>query len=64
MEAEFWHTELILKETDMEICKGSLVVGRVDREEDEGGELNPREASQFRSIAARCNFLATDRIDI
>ena len=64
MEADPWHTELILKEMDMENCKGSLVVGRVDPEEDEGGELNPREASKFRSITARCNFLATDRIDI
>jgi hypothetical protein len=37
MEANPRHTDLTLKEMDMDNCKGSLVVGRVGREDDEGG---------------------------
>lgn len=48
----------------MENCKGSDVLGRARLDDDSETELSPHEAKQFRSIAARCNFLAADRIDI
>ena len=58
------HVELILKEMGMEECKGSDVVGRTRLDDDEEGKLLPHDARRFRSTAARCNFIAADRIDI
>ena len=55
---------MILKEMGMEECKGSDVVGRTRLDDEEETELLPQDARRFRSIAARCNFLAADRIDI
>ena len=48
----------------MEECKGSDVVGRTRLDDEEETKLLPQDARRFRSIAARCNFLAADRIDI
>ena len=64
VEADPKHVELILKEMGMEECKGSDVVGRTRLDDDEEGKLLPQDARRFRSIAARCNFIAADRIDI
>ena len=64
VEADPRHVELILKEMGMEECKGSDVVGRTRLTGEEEGELLPQDARRFRSIAARCDFLAADRIDI
>ena len=64
VEADPRHVELILKEMGMEECKGSDVVGRTRLDDEEETELLPQDARRFRSIAARCNFLAADRIDI
>ena len=63
LEADPRHVELILQELNMKDCKSSDVMGpRVEEEQDE--ELEGWEASAFRSLAARCNFLSTDRVDI
>ena len=35
-----------------------------DNEDEVSEELNPEEATLFRRVAARCNYLAQDRIDI
>ena len=64
LEADPRHAELILKEMGMDNCMGSDVVGRAGRAEEDDVELDPAEATKFRSIAARCNFLAADRIDL
>ena len=40
------------------------MVGRTRLNDEEETELLPQDARRFRSIAARCNFLAADRIDI
>ena len=64
VEAEPRHVQLILKEMGMEECKGSDVVGRTPLDDEEETELLPQDARRFASIAARCNFLAADRIDI
>ena len=63
-EADPRHVELILKEMGMEECKGSDVVGRTRLDDDEEGKLLPQDARRFRSMAARCNFIAADRIDV
>ena len=64
VEADPRHVELIMKEMGMEECKGSDVVGRTRLDDDEEGKLLPQDARRFRSMAARCNFIAADRIDI
>ena len=64
VEADPRHVELILKEMGLEECKGSAVVGRTRLDDDEEGKLLPQDARRFRSMAARCNFIAADRIDI
>ena len=63
MEADQRHIELILKQMGLTKCKGSDVVG-VQAYHEDGIKMSPAEAKQFRSVAARCNFLAADRIDI
>ena len=62
VEADSRNVELILKE--MEECKRSDVVGRTRLDDEQETELLPPDARQFHSIAARCNVLAADRIDI
>ena len=64
VEAHPRHVELTLKEVGMEECKGSDVVGRTPLDDEEETKLLPQDARRFRSTAARCNFLAADRIDI
>ena len=63
MEADPTHVELGLRELGIRKCKGSDVVGS----QQDGGDdvlLSTSDARRFRSLAARCNFLAADRVDI
>ena len=58
--------ELVLKEMGMEECKGSTCI-HVDADKDDAesnAPLTREEQIAFRSIAARLNFLAHDRVDI
>ena len=64
VEADPRHVELILKEMGMEECKVSDLVGRTRLDDDEEGMLLPQDARRFRFMAARCDFIAADRIDI
>ena len=66
IEADPRHVELILRDMGMEKCNGSTCIADVDGREEEGDEqtLTSQEATSFRSIVARCNFLAADRVDI
>ena len=65
LEADSRHVEVLLLELGLETSKGAHCV-HVDHKVEEGDEvaLSREETSRFRSIAARCNFLAADRLDI
>ena len=65
LEADPRHVELVLQSLGMETCKGSEVTGAaVGDSEDDSPELSKQEQKEFRSLAARCNFLSVDRLDI
>ena len=64
MEADPRHVEMILKELGMESCKGSDVVGATIDMCGDDVKLSKDDATTFRSLAARCNFLSADRPDI
>ena len=64
VEADPRHVELRWVWKGVEGWKGSGAVGRTRLDDDEEGKLLPQDARRFRSIAARCNFIAADRIDI
>ena len=67
------HAELIVEQLGLEHANAvstpgiaSLVAGPAEGDEDEDEEelLSPIEATAFRTIAARCNYLQPDRSDI
>ena len=63
-EADLRHVDLIIEELGLENANRSDVTGsKVDVKETDT-ELDHEHAYRFRSIAARLNFLAADRIDI
>jgi len=64
MEADQRHVELILKQLEMEDCRGSDIVGSQVTLDENDAKMGSEEVTQFRSLAARCNFLAADRIDM
>ena len=63
IEAEHRHVGLILQEMGMQSCKESEVLGPPPNPTDEI-LLTGTDITQFRSLAARRNFLASDRVDI
>ena len=63
IEAEPRHVGLILQEMGMQSCKESEVLGPPPKPTDEM-LLTGTDITQFRSLAARCNFFASDRVDI
>ena len=63
------HVELILKQVGVECCKPVSTPGCTDAEYDEASRdqyehLCGEEATQYRAVAARLNYLALDRPDI
>ena len=63
-EADPRHVDLIIEELGLESANGSDATGsKVDINETDT-ELDHEDAYRLRSIAARVNFLAADRIDI
>ena len=65
LEADPRHVEMILQEMGMEDAKGANCIGEVTHMEDgDDVALDKREAREYRSVAARMNFLAADRLDI
>ena len=44
--------------------KGAKATKKLEQLESVGHDLNPREATSFRALSARCNYLAQDRPDI
>ena len=72
------HAEMVVRELGLETAGSVLTPGtRVESEagsapdgilgltlEDESKDLEPHEATQFRGLAARCNYFAQDRVDI
>ena len=67
MEADLRHAELIIEQLGLQTGKSVITPGTDDPEEyDEQGDepLGPSDATSFRGMAARCNYLAADRPDI
>ena len=63
-EADPRHVDLTIEELGLENANGSDVTGsKVDINETDT-ELDHEDAYRFRSIAARLNFLAADKIDV
>ena len=66
-EADQRHADLIVKAMGLEQAKGGKTPGEEARpwaEEEDAKLLDGREQGEFRSIAARANYLALDRADI
>ena len=67
MEADPRHAELIIEQLDLTNAKGVSSPGTDEPSadiEEEPEPLETEQASAFRAIAARCNYLAADRPDI
>ena len=63
-EADPRHVDLIIEELGLERANGSDVTGTKEEADGDDAELSPAEAYRYRSVAARLNFLAADRVDI
>ena len=66
-EADPRHAELLIKALRLEAANGVRCPGEEDRpwqEEENGTPLRGSEASEYRALAARANYLAQDRADI
>ena len=67
-EADDKHSATIVKDLNLEHCKATSTPGDKatgsSEELDDCALLSPERATQFRSVAARCNYLAADRPDI
>ena len=66
-EADLKHAGLIVKETEtanMKKCKAPGITQGSKALEKEKEDMSNEEQTKFRSVAARINFLATDRADL
>ena len=66
-EADQRHGELIVRAMNVEGAKGVKTTGedaKAWKEEEDAEKIGAREASEFRAVAARANYLALDRADI
>ena len=67
-EADQRHGELVVKGMGLEGAKGVVTPGEEvkawNEEEEEEEKLGAGEASEYRGLAARANYLALDRADI
>ena len=65
-EADPRHVEIILNELDLNQCKplSSPGVKGAQLSEEDNPFLNATQATKFRQVIARCNFLCQDRCDI
>jgi hypothetical protein len=63
-EADSEHVPKMLKAMGMEGCNTTVVPGTRERLSEEERELSPSEASVYRSVVARGNYLSQDRADI
>ena len=52
------------KPTKIKKHLGAKATKKLEQLESVGHELNPREATSFRALSARCTYLAQDRPDI
>ena len=63
-EADPRHVDMIIKGMGLVNGKGSDVVGSDVKQSECEEELCKEDAFKFRSLAARCNFLSLDRLDL
>ena len=52
------------KTNNIKMRQGAKATQKLEQLESVGHELDPREATSFRALSARCNYLAQDRPDI
>ena len=64
IEAGQRHAELIIDQLNLRTGKGVTSPGADDDDDGQEIELSPADASAFRGMAARCNYLSADRTDI
>ena len=79
LEADAKHRRILMREFGLEEGSNSVVapmtgsercgsdrvdLGQVAGDDDGGGELGPGEASWYRAMIARANYLAQDRMDL
>ena len=61
------HTDMIVGALDLEDAKGVSTPGEDEKgweEEENRVLLDPIQSTTYRTVAARCNYLAQDRVDI
>ena len=67
LEADPRYAEIIVEQLKLATAKGAVAPGTDDQDEDDeqaNDLLDPTEATAFRGMAARCNYLSVDRPDI
>lgn len=71
MEADQRHAELMIESLGLSSAKGATTPGSpqagamtLEEEETDNALLSPEEATLFRSVGARANYLSQDRVDI
>ena len=74
LEADAKHRKILLENCGLDdgsnpavapmIGSADGATGQVEADQDGGGELSPKEASWYRAMVARANYLAQDRMDI
>ena len=76
-ESDQSHSEIVVREMDLEGAKAAPTAGTRKEQkaasvlvaafkvevEDESPELNAGDARAYRGVAARCNYIAQDRVD-
>ena len=67
LETDQRHVEILVDELSLKDAKEKKLPGEDDKEwelEGDQEELEPRQATRFRALAARLNYLAADRLDV
>jgi len=67
LEPDQRHVDLIIKELGLEEAKGVSSPGEPEQrweEEENAEELGSADASKYRAIAARANYISSDRVDM
>jgi hypothetical protein len=63
-QADQRHAEIIVKDLELTSESKGVVTPGVNEREEGGEELGEFDASRYRAIAARANYLAQDRADV
>ena len=64
LEADPRHAELIIEQLGVGELRSAATPGIDEVDREDGAEITGSDATRFRGVAARCNYLAFDRPDI